>query len=206
MKLEQVRRTYTRWAPLYDATHAWTLPGRRAARQALRVYPGQRVLDLACGTGLNLPHLRRLVGEQGSVAGINLTPAMLEIARRRIAAAGWGNVAVAEADAARLPFPDESFERALCTFALNIIPEYVRAIEEVWRVLVPGGRFVALEARTALHPLPHWLKPLPRVCAVNVSHRALQEIRRAFGGGEILHTWLGLITLTAVEKRNPKGC
>src|SRR3990172_9169667 len=101
MRLEVVRKTFTDWAPFYDATHGWTLPGRRAARLALGVRPGDRVLEVACGTGLNFTHLRELVGNEGRVVGVELTPAMLDIARRRITRHSWRNVEVREADAAQ---------------------------------------------------------------------------------------------------------
>jgi demethylmenaquinone methyltransferase/2-methoxy-6-polyprenyl-1,4-benzoquinol methylase len=174
MKLDAVRKTFTDWAPFYNPTHGWTLPKRRAARLALDLKPGDRVLDLACGTGLNFPHLRELVGEQGQVIGVDLTPAMLDIARRMIVAKGWKNVEAREADAAHLPFPDAYFDKVIVSFALNIIPEYVRAIEEVRRVLIPGGRFVALEMRAGIHSLPAWLQPLPYICALDMSHDTLK--------------------------------
>jgi SAM-dependent methyltransferase len=93
MTLDMVRKTFTAWAWIYDATHAWTLPGRREARLALGAQRGDRVLDIACGTGLNFPHLHELVGDEGHVMGIDVTPAMLDIARQRIARQGWRNVA-----------------------------------------------------------------------------------------------------------------
>ena len=69
MNLDAVRKTFTDWAPFYNPTHGWSLPKRRAARLALDLRSGERVLDLACGTGLNFPHLRKLVGEHGQVVG-----------------------------------------------------------------------------------------------------------------------------------------
>lgn len=200
MNLDAVRKTFTNWAPIYNATHAWTLPKRRAARLALDLKPGDRVLDLACGTGLNFPHLRELVGERGHIVGADLTPAMLDIARKMIDAKGWKNVEVREADAANLPFPDASFDKVIITFALNIIPEYVRAIEEVRRVLVPGGRFVALEMRAGIHSLPMWLQPLPHICCVDMSHDTLDEIRRAFKEVNVCYYWLGMIFIAVAAK------
>lgn len=185
MKIDVVRKTFTDWAPIYNATHAWTLPKRRAARLALDLKPGDRVLDLACGTGLNFPHLRGLVGERGKVVGADLTPAMLDIARKMIAKRGWNNVEVRDADAANLPFPDASFDKVIVTFALNIIPDYVRAIEEVRRVLVPGGRFVALEMQAGFHSPPAWFQPLSHICAVDMSHDTLGEIQRTFEEVEV---------------------
>ncbi len=200
MTLDTVRKTFTDWAPVYDATHAWTLPGRHEARLALGVQQGDRVLDLACGTGLNFAHLRERVGDEGHVIGVDLTPAMLDVARQKIARRGWKNVEVREADAAQLPFSDASFDKAICTFALSIIPDYVRATEEARRVLVPGGRFVSLEMRPSLHNVPGWLKPLAGICAVDMSHRTLNELRRAFTDVQVHKYWMGFFFIAVAKK------
>jgi len=201
MNLDAVRKTFTDWAPIYNPTHGWTLPKRRLARLALDLKPGNHVLDLACGTGLSFPHLRELVGEQGQVTGVDLTPAMLDIARKIIDVKGWKNVEVREADAANLPFPDASFDKVIITFALNIIPEYGKAIEEVQRVLIPGGRFVALEMRAGIHSLPAWLQPLPHICAVDMSHDTLDFIERVFQEVEVHKYWLGMIFVAIAKKK-----
>jgi phosphatidylethanolamine/phosphatidyl-N-methylethanolamine N-methyltransferase len=200
MNLDTVRKTFTEWAPFYNPTHGWTLPKRRTARLALGLRPGDRVLDLACGTGLNFPHLRELVGERGQVVGVDLTPAMLDIARKMIAMKGWKNVEVREADAAHLPFPDASFDKVIISFALNIIPEYMEAIEEVQRILIPGGRFVALEMRAAIHSLPAWLQPLPHICAIDMSHDTLKAIQHVFKEVEVHNYWLGMIFVAVAKK------
>ncbi|OGO45723.1 MAG: hypothetical protein A2W37_10285 [Chloroflexi bacterium RBG_16_63_12] len=167
---------------------------------ALGVQRGERVLDVACGTGLNFSHLRELVGEEGYVLGVDVTPAMLDIARQRIARRGWKNVEVRESDAAQLPFPDASCGKAICTFALSIIPDYVRAIEEARRVLVPGGRFVSLEMRPSLHNVPGWLKPLAGICAVDMSHRTLNELWRAFTDVQVHKYWMGFFFIAVAKK------
>lgn len=199
MTLDAVRKTFTAWAPIYNPIHVW-LPKRREARLALGVQRGDRVLDLATGTGLNLPHLRELVGEEGHVVGVDLTPAMLDIARAQIERHGWKNVEVREADAANLPFPEASFDKVICAFALNIIPDYVRAIEEVKRVLVPGGRFVSLEMEAKIHNLPRWLQPVPHICAVDMSHRMLDELRRVFPNTRVRKYWLGMVFVAVATK------
>ncbi len=198
MNLEEVRKTYNDWAPVYNPTHGWTLPKRRAARLALELQPGDRVLDLACGTGLNFPHLRELVGEQGYVVGVDLSPRMLDIARQLIAGRGWRNVETRQADAAQLPFPDESFDKAICSYALIIIPDFVQAIREVQRVLVPGGRFVSLEMRLEIRSLPHWLQP--HFCAMDMSHEPLVGLREVFGNVQERHSWLGMISIATGTK------
>lgn len=201
MSLDIVRKTFTDWAPIYDATHGWSLLNRREARLALGVQRGDRVLDIACGTGLNFPHLRELVGDEGHIMGIDLTPAMLDIARQRIARHGWRNVEVCEVDAAQLPFPDASFDKAICAFAMNIIPDYVRAIEEAERVLVPGGRFVVLDVKMISNNLPRWLHWMPHICAVGLGHQTIGELRRLFASVEVRQYWAGLIYIAMATKR-----
>jgi demethylmenaquinone methyltransferase/2-methoxy-6-polyprenyl-1,4-benzoquinol methylase len=199
--LDTVRKTFTDWAPYYDATHGWTLLNRREARLALGVQRGDRVLDIACGTGLNFPHLRELAGDEGRVLGIDLTPAMLDIARRRIARFGWKNVEAREADAAQLPFPDESFDKAFCAFAMNIIPDYVQAIAEAGRVLAPGGRFVVLDVKMISRNLPRWLHWMPHLCAVDLGHQTIAELRRAFARVEVRTYWAGFAFIAVATKR-----
>lgn len=201
MNLDTVRKTFTDWAPFYNPTHGWILPKRHAARLTLDIKSSDRVLDLACGTGLNFPHLRELVGEHGHVVGVDLTPAMLDIARRMIVQNGWKNVEVREADAAHLPFPDASFDKVIVSFALNIIPEYVEATEEVQRVLISGGRFVALEMRAKIHVLPTWLQPLPHICAVDMSHDTLTAIQKLFQDVDVHTYWMGTIFLAVGTKK-----
>ncbi len=200
MSLDSVRKTFTQWAPHYDAIHAWSLPHRRAARLALGVKPGDRVLEVGCGTGLNFAHLRQLVGETGSILGIDLTPAMLEVARQRISRSGWNNVDVREADAARLPLPEASFDKVICTYALNIIPDYIRAIAEMRRVLVIGGQLVSLEVQVPDQSLSPWLRWLPRICSVDPSHKMLVELRRAFPQLQVHRYWLGFVFIAVGTK------
>jgi demethylmenaquinone methyltransferase/2-methoxy-6-polyprenyl-1,4-benzoquinol methylase len=201
----EIRKVFTDWAPRYDATHAWRTLKRREARLALGVQPGDRVIEIACGTGLNFPHLRQLVGDLGQLVGVDLTPAMLEVARESASRNGWKNVEVREADAADLPFPAASFDKAFCAFALNIIPEYERAVAEVMRVLVPGGRFVALEMRSMdTQSWSGWTARLAhrfmRVCTVDGSHRSLEAIQRAFPDVQVRPYWAGMLYVAVAKK------
>ncbi len=100
---------------------------------------GERVLDLAAGTGVLSIILSR---SAASVVACDLTPEMLAHAGERIAAAGRDNISLVEADATRLPFDDDSFNLAACRLAFHHFPEPERALAEIRRVLVPGGRLV----------------------------------------------------------------
>lgn len=99
-----------------------------------------RVLEVAVGTGLNLPHYR----PDTRVTGIDLSPAMLAIARHRAADLGR-DVDLREGDAERLPFADASFDTVVCALSLCSIPDPAAAIGEMKRVLVPGGRLLLLD-------------------------------------------------------------
>ena len=94
-------------------------------------------LEVGVGTGLNLPFYR----EDVRLTGIDLSPAMLAIARSR-ASQLEHPVDLREADAHGLPFPDESFDTVVCTFSLCAIPDEGRAIAEMNRVLRPGGQLL----------------------------------------------------------------
>ena len=92
------------------------------------------VLEIAVGTGLNLPHYPDAV----RLTGVDLNPELLEFARRRAGMIGR-EIELFEADAMALPFPDESFDSVVCTFALCEVPDDAFAIGEALRVLRPGG-------------------------------------------------------------------
>ena len=95
------------------------------------------VLEVAVGTGLNLLHYPPEV----RLTGIELSPEMLKIARRRAAELPH-NVDLREGDAHRLDFPDGSFDTVVCTFSLCAIPDERQAVSEMKRVLRPGGLLV----------------------------------------------------------------
>jgi SAM-dependent methyltransferase len=101
--------------------------------------PGARWLDAACGPGLVARGLARRVGE---VHGVDMTPAMVEVARREAAAEGIANAVFSVGDATALGFADRSFDGAVTRFSLHHIPLPGRAVEELARVVRPGGAVV----------------------------------------------------------------
>lgn len=138
---EKQRRVWDRSAPRYDRQMSlfdkiWFAGGREwIARRA-----HGRVLEVAIGTGRNL----ELYEPDVSLTGIELSPEMLAIARDRATALGL-DVDLHEGDAEDLPFADGSFDTVACALALCSIPNPVRAIGEMQRVLVPGGLLVLLD-------------------------------------------------------------
>jgi arsenite methyltransferase len=108
---------------------AWGLPRR-----------GERVIDVGSGGGLDAMVAARAVGEQGTVVGVDMTPAMLERARRNAAAAGLNNLDFREGLAEHLPVEDGWADLVISNGVLNLVPDKVAAYGEIMRALRPGGR------------------------------------------------------------------
>lgn len=135
------RRVWDEAAPRYDRQIAFLERIQfGGGREWLGARARGRVLEVAIGTGRSLPHYHA----DATVTGIELSPAMLGIARQRAARLGRA-VDLREGDAERLPFADESFDTVLCALSLRGIPDPARAIGEMRRVLVPGGRLLLLD-------------------------------------------------------------
>lgn len=100
--------------------------------------PGERVLDIACGTGVVARLAAERVGETGSVAGLDPNPGMLAVARAETPPGD--RIDWHEASAEAMPLPDEAFDVVLCQMGLQFIPDKAAALAEMRRVLVGGGR------------------------------------------------------------------
>jgi len=105
-----------------------------------RLEPGERVLDLGSGAGTDSLVAAQMVGEQGHVTGIDMTPQMLGKARAAAAAMGTRNVEFVEAEAEQLPFADASFDVVVSNGVIDLIPDKDAVFSELFRVLNPGGR------------------------------------------------------------------
>lgn len=105
-----------------------------------RLTAGERVLDLGSGAGTDSLVAAQMVGEQGRVTGIDMTPAMLAKARAAAAEMGASNVEFVESEAERLPFPDASFDVVVSNGVIDLIPDKDAVFSELSRVLTPGGR------------------------------------------------------------------
>lgn len=113
------------------------------AHALLNLRPGQRVVEVGCGSGVFLPGLAERVGADGSVAAVDHSAALMEEARKRLA--GATNVSLHVADAYKLPFADSSFDAAHCERLLMHLEDPTAAIREMARVVRPGGVVVAAE-------------------------------------------------------------
>jgi arsenite methyltransferase len=105
-----------------------------------RLRPGERVLDLGSGAGTDSLVAAQMVGPEGSVVGIDMTPEMLAKARGAAADLGAGNAEFVEAEVERLPFPDSSFDVVISNGVIDLVPDKDAVFSEMHRVLAPGGR------------------------------------------------------------------
>ncbi|MBD0328635.1 MAG: methyltransferase domain-containing protein [Thermoleophilia bacterium] len=115
------------------------MPCTRQLLDVARPRPGERVLDLACGTGVVARMVAPLVGSEGRVAGLDLRPGMLAVASSLPAPEG-APVEWVEGDALALPFEDGTFDLVLCQQGIQFFPDQTKAMSEMCRVLAPGGR------------------------------------------------------------------
>ena len=135
-------------AALYDADERGELPaealaaslgcGNPTAVAALR--PGERVLDLGSGGGIDVLLSARRVGETGFAYGVDMTDEMLELARANAAAAGATNVEFLEGTIEDVPLPDASVDVVISNCVINLSVDKPKVLAEMYRVLVPGGR------------------------------------------------------------------
>lgn len=103
--------------------------------------PGERVLDVACATGIVARRTATMVGEEGTVVGLDLSPEMLAVARERAAAEGV-SVEWREGDAEAMAFPDDAFDLILCQQGIQFFDDPTASVAEMRRVLDDGGRLV----------------------------------------------------------------
>lgn len=159
---EHLIETYRRKAKHYDVTsRLYPVPGypqrshRLRAVQALGLRPGDTVVEIACGTGLNFALIEHAIGPGGRIVGVDLTDAMLAQAQRRITSKGWDNVSLVRADAAEYDFPT-GVDAILSTYALTQVPECGDVIAHGTAALSGGGRWVVLDLKVPDNA-PRWL-------------------------------------------------
>ncbi len=138
---QTVEKAYARWAPVYDVVFDKILaPGRRAAvAAAMRV--GPRIADIGIGTGLEL----RYFDSGTTIVGVDISEPMLRKAQERIRAQKMHNVfGLSVMDGARLAFADGAFDAVLAPYVITVVPQPEATLDELVRVVRPGGEVVLI--------------------------------------------------------------
>ncbi|MDZ7578073.1 MAG: class I SAM-dependent methyltransferase [Candidatus Nanopelagicales bacterium] len=154
-QLDSVRSVYRYWGVhpgLYAAQDWVTFLGRpdrvrAAAVAAMGARPGDRVLEIGCGTGRNFRYVQDVIGPSGTLAGIDASSDMLTSARRLSARRGWRNVSLVAGDASDLEPELAGFDHVLAVLALSAFPDVAEALARCHEALRPGGTLAVCDAR-----------------------------------------------------------
>lgn len=137
-------KNYEKMTRIYDWFGAPLEKWRARAIERLDISPGAKVVDIGCGTGLNFPLFAERIGPTGKIIGVDLTPGMLEQARRRVEKEGWQNVELVQSPAIDFTFPPE-VDVIFSSYALTLVPEYDEVIRRGTEALKTGGRWGVLD-------------------------------------------------------------
>jgi ubiquinone/menaquinone biosynthesis C-methylase UbiE len=119
---------------------------RQKAVDRLMLQPGDRVLEVGCGTGRNFPYLYEAVGRPGYIYGVDLSAGMLRKADMMRNRQGWNNISLTQCDAADFSAP-EQLDGVIFSLAYNTMPHHLAVLRQVWKQLRPGGRLVIMDAK-----------------------------------------------------------
>ena len=144
---------------------------------AAQIQPGQRVLDVACGTGVLAREAMRRVGGSGRVVGLDINPGMLAVASRLAPGVEWR-----EGTAEALPFPESSFEAVVSQFGMMFFSDQRQALVEMLRVLAPGGH-LAIAVWDSLDNTPAYAEELA-LLEREAGRRAADALRTPFVLGD----------------------
>ena len=136
-----VERVYEKLASTYDLFFGPTLhPGRLVARDRMGIRPGDHILEVGVGTGINAS----LYPSNCRITGIDLSASMLDKARQRVKREGIRNVRLLEMDAAKTTFADGTFDIVYAPYLISVVPDPVMVAREMRRICKPGGKIIIL--------------------------------------------------------------
>ncbi len=208
----QIIDTYRKRAKGYDASGISSLETwRKEAVKLLNLERGDLVVDMGCGTGLNFALVQEAIGPEGRIIGVDLTDAMLDLARLRVAEHGWKNVELVQSDATQYEFPTQ-VDGIISTFALTFVPDCERVIQNGCRALAPGRQLVVLDMAW---PTGWWLGwqrllfflPIYGITPDVVQRRPWQTVWRTMEGHLVdvvrKQFWMGFFYLACGKQPKP---
>ena len=145
-----VERVYEKLASTYDLFFGPTLhPGRLVARDRMGITPGDHILEVGVGTGINTS----LYPKNCQITGIDLSLSMLDKARERVARERLRHVRLLEMDAAKTTFADDTFDIVYAPYLISVVPDPVRVAQEMRRICKPGGKIIILNHFRSANPI-----------------------------------------------------
>lgn len=169
--LDDVERSYSYYgkSPLfYNLFSKFSFLGkdlRKKAINKLNLKPGYKVLDIACGTGLNFKPIEKIIGNKGKIIAIDYTKEMLKQAKKLIKKNKWNNIKLIKADAANIELPGNYFNAIISTLGFSSIPDHKKALITAVNSLKKGKKLVMLEGKlfnfkplNIIMPILRWSK------------------------------------------------
>lgn len=212
-KLEKVRKVYSFWGKfpsLYSAQDAITFLGRaktirsRAVKKMELIRNG-KALEVACGSGRNLPYLVKTVGKDGFILGFDYSQEMLDAAKQLSNRNGWNNIKLVQGDAAQLKITENNFDGIVSVLGISAIPDWEKALNRCYDVLRHGGKLVVCDARlfTGLLKI---LNPLAKViyskfAAWDPSKNIPEKMKEIFGNVEVENFNSGTFFIAVAVKK-----
>lgn len=143
-KQEAIKKTQTTFNAASDyfdapALSFWNRFGQRTIDR-LSLQPGDRLLDVCCGSGASAIPAGVYVGSTGEVLGIDIAESLLKLGREKSRQQDLENIEFRYGDFENLGFPEESFDVIVCVFGIFFVPDMVAAVRELWRMVRPGGK------------------------------------------------------------------
>ena len=168
--LNDVEKAYSYYgkSPFYNLFSKFSFLGkdlRKKAINKLNLKQGYKVLDIACGTGLNFKQIERVIGEKGEITAIDYSKEMLKQAKKLIKKNNYNNIKLIQADAANIKLPKNYFDAVISTLGFSSIPDHKSALRNAINSLKKGKKLVMLEGKlfnikplNMLMPLLRWNK------------------------------------------------
>lgn len=212
LEKEEIRDLYRKRARGYDiSANLYYLIGFREAKyrkmavSQLALRPGNSLVEIGCGTGLNFRYALNDLGPMGKLIGVDLTDAMLKQAEARVNASDWRNITLIQSDAAKYIFPS-NIDGVFSSFALTLVPEYQTVIKRASHALREGGRLVILDFKKP-ETWPLWITKLgvaitkPFGVSLDLADRKPWEtMKRYFRHVTITNMYGGFVYIATGEK------
>ena len=196
-QLKQVKNVYSFWGrfpSLYSVQDYITFLGRpktirRKAVEALHLQKGNKVLEIACGSGRNFQYLAEAAGKKGKIIGFDYSREMLDASKKLVQRQGWENFTLVQGDAAELKIGEKDFDGAISVLGISAIPSWEKALRRCKTVLKSGGSLVVCDAQLFTGRLK-FFNPMikliySRFAAWDPSKNIPKKMKKIFGNAEV---------------------
>ncbi len=191
------------WRKNHETLRQTTAPVTEKMLSLAAVAPGQRVLDIACGSGEPAIPAAKIVGTAGSVLATDISPEMIEVAREKAKEQGITNIEFRLVDGEELDVEPNSFDAVTCRWGIMFMPEPVRCLKQAHRALKPGGRICAA-VWGPMERNPFFTVPMG-VLRQHVNVPAPAPGRRASSRSPTRANWTSCSPRRASDRRKSKG-